>query len=182
MIICVTGPMAAGKNYVCSQFEEKGWISLDADKLAHKAIDKNEEQILTAFSKEASQSKIDLKKADGKLNRKALGKLVFSSPKLLARQESIIYPTIIEETKTFIQTHRDSDIILNATVLYKTPELLSMCEKIIFVTAPILTRLFRALKRDKLSAMEILKRFHAQKNLLSKYEDVGIPIEIYKNY
>ena len=49
--------MAAGKNFVCSQLEEKGWISLDADKLAHKAINKNEEQILTAFSKEAKRGK-----------------------------------------------------------------------------------------------------------------------------
>lgn len=174
--------MASGKNYVCSKYEEKGWISLDADKLVHKAINQAHKQIFTAFSKEANAAGITLKNPDGKLNRQALGKLIFNSPKLLARQESIVYPIIIEETKTFIQTHRDSNIILNATVLYKTPELLSMCEKIIFVTAPFLTRFIRALKRDKLSAKEILKRFRAQKNLLSKYEEFGIPIEIYKNY
>ena len=71
--------------------------------------------------------------------------------------------------------------IINATVLYKTPELLNKCEKIIFVTAPFMIRLRRARRRDHLSYRQIFRRFRAQKNLLQEYQKSGIPIEIIKN-
>ncbi|MBQ9624262.1 MAG: hypothetical protein IJR39_13140, partial [Treponema sp.] len=37
-IICITGQMAAGKNFICSQLEKEGFVSLDLDKTAHTAI------------------------------------------------------------------------------------------------------------------------------------------------
>lgn len=173
--------MAAGKNYICSQYEKEGWISLDADKQVHSVIQKATPQILEAFSKEAQEAGIELKNPNNTLNRRALGALIFPNPELLARQESIIYPLLIQETKDFIQLHKDRNIILNATVLYKTPELLSLCSKIIFVKAPFFKRLQRAKKRDHMSYKLILQRFKSQKNLLKEYQKTGIPVEIIHN-
>ena len=39
MILAVTGSMAAGKNYVSSLLEKRGFLAFDADKLVHKAIE-----------------------------------------------------------------------------------------------------------------------------------------------
>ena len=40
MIIGLTGPMASGKNLACSLLEKTGCVSVDADILAHEAIEK----------------------------------------------------------------------------------------------------------------------------------------------
>ncbi|MBQ4379266.1 MAG: dephospho-CoA kinase [Treponema sp.] len=184
-IVCVTGQMAAGKNYVSSLFEEQGFVSLDLDLVAHEAILLCTPEILAVFGDEAKKRGIVLLNADGTLNRRALGQIVFSDKNLLARQEAIVYPKIIELTEKFIGENSGKSIILNATVLYKTPELLKKCEKIYFVKANLLKRLVRAKKRDRMPARHILARFRNQKNLFDEYslaaKEFNIPIEIIKN-
>ena len=181
MIICVTGQMAAGKNFISSQYEKNGWLCLDADEQVHSAIKTATPQIIKAFEKEAAAENISLQNPDGTLNRRNLGKLIFPHPELLKKQESIIYPIIIEETKKIIKENEGRNIVLNATVLYKTPELLRMCRKIIFVKASFFVRLKRAIKRDKMPLPQILSRFWTQRNLFSRYKNAGIPIEIINN-
>ena len=178
-IIAVTGPMAAGKNYICSQMEKEGWATVDADILVHDAIEIVKDRILDTFIPYAEQQNIKLKKQDGSIDRRALGQLLFSFPDLLKVQESMVYPIITKWIEDFINEHEKT--IINATVLYKTPELLSRCEKVIFVTAPFLTRLRRARRRDHLPLAQILRRFHAQRHLLHEYQKTGIPVEIIEN-
>ena len=128
--------MAAGKNAVCRILEERGFIALDADRQVHGAIEKAAPEIIKTFSNEAKAQNITLTDENGRINRRELGRLLFTSKELLSKQESIVYPVIIEETKRFIQKQQelksDADIILNATVLYKTPELLNLCKYIIY--------------------------------------------------
>ena len=180
MILCVTGPMAAGKNAVCRILEERGFIALDADKQVHGAIEKAAPEIIKTFSNEAKAQNITHTDENGRINRRELGRLLFTSKELLSKQESIVYPVIIEETKNFIQKQQelksDVDIILNATVLYKTPELLNLCKYIIYVDAPKITRIVRALKRDRMPLRQILSRFATQKGLFSEYKKTGVPI------
>ena len=177
--------MAAGKNFISSRFESEGFVSIDLDKIAHTAISICSQQILSAFSSEAEKRGISLCNDDGSLNRRSLGQIVFSDEKLLARQEAIVYPKIIELVNSFIEEKQGKSVILNATVLFKTPELMKKCKKILFVQAGLLKRLVRAKKRDKMPLNQILARFKSQKNLLSEYKkaakDYGIPIEIIKN-
>ena len=178
--------MASGKNFVTQKIIENSggkFVSIDSDKTVHEAISLCTEKIFEAFENDAKKNGINLKNADGTLNRKALGKLIFPWPELLLRQEKIVYPKTIELTKQFIEENRakGKSVIINATVLYKIPELMSLCSKIIFVTAPVLTRLLRAKKRDNLPAKQILARFKSQKNLLEEYKKTGIEILIVKN-
>ena len=178
-VIAVTGPMAAGKNFICSKMKEEGWAAVDADLLVHDAIEEVKDKILQTFIPYAESQNIKLTKEDGSIDRHALGQLLFSFPELLAIQESIVYPIITKQIENFIDGHDKT--IINATVLYKTPEILKRCEKIIFVTAPLLTRLRRARRRDHLPLLQILRRFHAQRKLLKEYQKTNIPLEIVLN-
>ena len=178
-IIAVTGPMAAGKNYICNKLKEEGWAAVDADILVHDAIELVKDKILKTFIPYAESQNIKLTHPDGSIDRKALGSLLFSFPELLAIQESIVYPIITKQIENFIDGHDKT--IINATVLYKTPELLARCEKIIFVTAPFFTRLSRARQRDHLPLTQIFRRFHAQRHLLREYQKTNIPLEIINN-
>ena len=173
--------MAAGKNYVSALFEARGFFCIDADRLVHEVVRSAEGTILSAFRDDAQKEGITLTNEDGSLNRRALGALIFPHPELLARQEAIVYPLVIQKTRELIAQNPGKHIILNATVLYKTPELLALCSKILFVTAPCLTRLKRALKRDKMPLSHILARFRAQRPLLAEYKKTGIPLLVIKN-
>jgi dephospho-CoA kinase len=178
-LICICGKMASGKNYVCSLLEKLGWSCVDADLLVHQAINQSTEKIIAEFSDEATRNNITITNTDGTINRKALGQLLFKNPDLLKKQENIVYPVIIKMIEDFISTHEKTAI--NATVLYKTPELLSKCELILYVQAPFIKRFFRVKKRDKLPSKQIFRRFSAQKNILSAYKKAGIQIIVINN-
>ena len=102
MIVCVAGPIAAGKNYVCSILAERGFFCLDADEEIHKIIGDKQAEIFSRFCEPAAARKINLKNADGSLNRRALGKLLFKDPALLAEQEKILYPEFVERVQALI--------------------------------------------------------------------------------
>ena len=177
--IAVTGPMAAGKNYICQKLEQEGWVSVDADLLVHGAIEIAKDRILDTFTPYAQEHNIKIARKDGSIDRRALGQLLFAIPELLKVQESIVYPIITKQIDDFIVEHEKT--IINATVLYKTPDILNRCQKILFVTAPLLTRLRRARTRDHLPYRQIFRRFWVQRNLLKEYQKTGIPVEIIKN-
>jgi len=178
-VIAVTGQMAAGKNYVCSQLETLGWKAIDCDLLVHKAINQATPQIIEAFGEIAEQKNIRLLNDDNTINRRELGKLVFANPDLLKTQEGIVYPIITDMVLDFCNQNPHS--IINATVLFKTPELLNKCDYVIFVKAPLLKRLKRARKRDKMPYRQILNRFKSQKNLEKLYKNTKKTIKFLYN-
>lgn len=191
--ICVCGKMASGKNYICGLLEDSGagtssssdnsssscWASVDADLLVHEAINHCTEQIKQTFSEDAAKNGLKIVNENGTINRRELGKLLFKNPELLKKQEDIVYPEITKLIEDFIDKHEKT--VINATVLYKTPELLSKCSLILYVRAPLLKRFFRVRNRDKLPASQILRRFFAQRNMLSAYKKAGIKILIIDN-
>lgn len=178
-VIAVVGKMASGKNFICSQFEKYGWKSIDADSLVHKAIEQKSEKIIETFSKDALNRGLKIQNEDGSINRRELGKLLFENEKFLAMQEQIVYPVITKMIQEFISTN--PNVIINATVLYKTPDILKLCKKIYYVKASFFKRLKRAHVRDGLPYNQILKRFNAQKNLYNEYKKSGLPVQIIRN-
>ena len=216
MVICVAGPIAAGKNYVCSILEERGFFCVDADLVIHQVIKEKEEEIFLQFKEEAAAAGLELKKSDGSLDRRALGELLFKNPNLLAKQESLVYPAFERRIQEMIDENKESSqaqdgggavqpitvglptaneaagpsnargFAINATLLYKTPALLRQCKKIIYVDAPLLVRVWRSRRRDKMPLLQILRRMKAQKGLLQEYKrfaaDYGIEFIRVKNF
>ena len=196
MVICVAGPIAAGKNFVCSILEERGFFCLDADQEIHKIIGDKQAEILSRFSQSAASRGINLRAADGSLDRRALGKLLFKDSALLAEQEKILYPEFIARVQALIDAQNCAQaqeggatgieskpkiargLAINAALLYKTPSLLRQCKKIIYVDAPLLVRAWRIRRRDRLPLSQIIRRIKSQKGLMQEYKrfaaDYGI--------
>ena len=168
--------MASGKNAVASILEKNGFACVDADLLVHKAIEISRDKIIETFANIAKQKNLSLLKDNGSINRRTIGELVFNNKDLLKKQESIVYPVVEKLAKDFISQNSDKNIALNATVLYKTKNLMNLCDKILFVSAPYFTRLMRAKRRDGISVFQIIQRFKNQKTLLSEYKKTKIPI------
>lgn len=193
MVICVAGPIAAGKNFVCSILEERGFFCLDADQEIHKIIGDKQAEILSRFSQSAASRGINLRAADGSLDRRALGKLLFKDSALLAEQEKILYPEFVARVQALIDANQKAwvdqnarGLAINAALLYKTPSLLRQCQKIIYVDAPLLVRAWRIRRRDRLPLLQIIRRIKSQKGLLQEYKrfaaDYGIEMVRVRNW
>ena len=181
MIIGLTGPMASGKNLAAKILEKSGCVSVDADILAHQAIEKAKDKIILTFETEAKEKNISILKDDESINRRELAKIVFSSKENLKKQESIIHPIVNEMMEDFIQNNSEKTVILNATVLYKTP-IIKKCDAIIFISSPWILRFFRTKKRDKIKNIQIFKRFLAQFNIFAKYKNLNADIYKVRNF
>ena len=158
MVLCVTGPMAAGKNAATSILESMGFASIDADLIGHDAVEIFKEKILEEFSSLAQKNKIQLLNPDGKINRKNLGQLIFKDKMLVKKQEDIVFPYINSVLEKFIDDNSEKNIAVNATVLYKV-NAMKKIDKILFIDSPALVRFLRDKKRYRMKSLQIIERF-----------------------
>ena len=87
--IALTGGISTGKSTVCNLFKLHGFLTIDADKIAHKLLDENSSKISDMFGSQYIQ--------DGKVNRKELGKIIFSNEENKLKLEALLHPLIKEE-------------------------------------------------------------------------------------
>lgn len=172
MVLCVTGPMAAGKNAVCDILSKEGFLALDADKVVHDAVEVKRDTILKAFGDAARERGISLLDEEGRIARRELAKVVFASPENLATEEAIVFPYVDGVIRAFIEERAGRPLAINAVVLYKVSAMKAV-DAVLFVTAPRGVRLRRVRLRDGMTRAAALSRFRAQKALLSEYRKTG---------
>jgi dephospho-CoA kinase len=166
MLIGLTGTYCAGKNYISALLEARGLPVLDVDKTGYQALEMEKKAVYAHFASDLQ--KIDASwHPDAALDRRLLGKVVFNNPKKLAELEAIVHPLANRLVNEWVAAQKCSCVI-NAALLHHS-ELFSRLDRIILVTAPLLTRLIRAKRRDKLPWKEIFKRFISQKKFSSQY-------------
>lgn len=88
----LTGGIATGKSYVLSVLRELGCEVLDADVVAHQAIEPDKpayQDILAEFGESVLN-------ADGTINRPALGAIVFGDETKRQRLNAIVHPRVFE--------------------------------------------------------------------------------------
>lgn len=88
--IGLTGAMGSGKSTVAKVLREKGFPVLDADQIVHDLLlpgSEAEREILSTFGQSVAGT-------DGKLDRRALGRIVFADDKKLAQLEAILHPKV----------------------------------------------------------------------------------------
>jgi len=169
MLIGLTGAYCAGKNHVAALLEARGLPVLDVDKLGYQVLETEKEAIFAQFGP-------DLQKADGTPDRRLLGQRVFGNPEKLAALEAIVHPPANRLTDEWAAA-QNGPCVINAALLHRS-SVFNRLDRIIIVTAPFLTRLLRAKRRDKLSFQAILKRFGSQKDFNSQY--LSLNAEIYR--
>ena len=156
MIIGLTGKYCAGKNSAAAVFEKKGFIHIDVDRLGHSALPAVKDAVVAHFGTEI---------LDGaEINRKKLGEIVFSDENEKKALEKIIHPVMTDMVRDRIASEEGSDILLNAAILHQMG-LDKLCSAVVWVDAPLIARIRRALKRDGISLKEVFKRIKTQNNL-----------------
>src|SRR4051794_33615719 len=89
----ITGPMGSGKSTVAHLLRQMGFAVLDADDVARKVLGPGtpgEKEVLKTFGEH-------LVDKQGRLDRRALGRVVFRKPVELEKLEKLIHPRVRDE-------------------------------------------------------------------------------------
>lgn len=143
-IIGLTGGIASGKNFVAEAFAKKGAVVFDADVEVHKLLQSSKSTIqkVRDFFPESFVNK--------KIDRKILGKIVFSNTKKLDVLEKILHPEVRKIYQKFLQKARKEK---NKIIILNIPLLLERqgyeCDYIIAILVSKKVQKERFLQREK---------------------------------
>jgi dephospho-CoA kinase len=157
--IGVTGKYCAGKDTVTRFLVAEGFHEIDVDSLGHSALDEQRAAVTETFGAGVSA-------ADGGIDRSALARVVFTDTGELRRLEAIVHPVmtrmVLQRIAEIADRAPDSPgVVVNAAVLFRMG-LDHHCDNVLFVTAPLLTRVARARRRDGIGLFAALRRLRSQ--------------------
>jgi len=166
-VIGITGPIASGKDSFCGVLKEAGIRIIDADGVGHRVLEgKARRRVLKAFGKEVASK-------DGFVDRKKLGKLVFSSRKELQKLNRLLHPMIKNEVLNEIKSSGSPIVAVNAAVL-KEIGLNPVMDAVIAVISKKENRIKRLLK--KMDRKQALARISSQRSPASYAREADIVV------
>lgn len=160
-LIGVTGGIASGKSTVARYLGERGATVIDADQLARDVVEPGEPALAAIAEAFGTQ----MLTADGRLDRAALGALVFRDAAARERLESITHPAVQARMAELLRAARAADP--DAVVVYDVPLLVEIALpydfSLIAVTeAPLPVRIERLMARNNLDRAQAEQRIAAQ--------------------
>jgi dephospho-CoA kinase len=153
MVLGITGISGSGKHTAGDFLKQKGFVILDADKIAHylyRPYTSVWKGIVDHFGEEILSS-------DDRIDRQKLGKIVFGagSPGKtagnLAILNQITHPAVIHYIKDELYHVRNKPNVAVIVSLWEELKLRELCEKILLVKADKKLTLDRVLRRDGIS-------------------------------
>ncbi len=166
LVVGLTGGIATGKSTVGKMFTRLGARRIDTDCLARQAVEPGQPGLAAVTARFGGE----VLAADGRLDRKALGKIVFRDAGLRGELEAILHPII---RKIFREEVRAAEAAGDCIVIVEVPLLFETgfqkeTDRVVVVTADQKTQLLRLMQRDGLDTEEALRRMAAQMPLSEK--------------
>lgn len=171
----LTGGIATGKSTADEFFKKKNIPIVDSDQIAHELMAKDQasyQAIVGHFGNE-------ILAADGEIDRKKLGSIVFNDKNQLKRLNELTHPLILnnmEEKITQYQAQGVPLVILDIPLLFED-DLSHYCDATLLVTAPPQLELSRLMARNNLSKEDAQKRIASQMPLSEKEKLADYVIE-----
>ena len=160
--IALTGGIATGKSTVASLFMMYGFLTIDADKIAHKLLDKYYLKISELFGNKYIKDK--------KVLRKELGDLIFNNQEEKIKLETFIHPLIkkeiINDAKIFEEQKKP--YLIDIPLFFENNNY--NIKHSIVVYAPKNIQITRLMDRDRSPKNEALSRINNQMNIEDKKE------------
>jgi dephospho-CoA kinase len=167
----LTGKYCAGKGSATRVFASLGFRAIDADDLSHVVLAEKAAEVIATFGE-------GVRAPDGGVDRRALGRVVFDDPAARTRLEGILYPEITARIRRFVAG--GGDVVVNAPLLQRAG-LQAICDAVVFVTAPAVVRLARALRRDRLPVRQAIRRIASQGDIDPQKNDPSVDTYIVRN-
>jgi dephospho-CoA kinase len=170
-VIGLTGNIATGKSVVRKMLEHLGAFGIDADGISHQAMAKGGPaygEVIKTFGEFIVDS-------DGQIDRAALGNVVFSNPKALAKLEAIIHP-IVRQAVNILATRATQKVIVIEAIKLLDGDLAGACDSIWVVHSPEEQQIARLVQKRKMSAEQIRARLAAQGPQTGKLKRANVVI------
>jgi len=158
IIVGLTGNIATGKSTVLAYLRQKGAHIIDADRLAHVALAPDG----PAYAAVVAAFGAGITGADGQIDRRALGRIVFGDPGALQRLEAIVHPAVFALAQAELAATTAPVVILEAIKLLESGRLLTLCNEVWVVTAAPDVQLARLLTLRGMSEAEAMQRMAVQ--------------------
>ena len=162
--IGLTGGIATGKTTISKYLASLGIKVIDADLIAREVLDLYPE--ILAYLRKTYGDRVF---SDGKLDRKALGRIVFQNKEELSRYLDVIMPRIWQEIEKRLEKSEEEFIILDAPLLFEEGFQKDV-DLTITVYAQKKVQLERLKKRDGFTEEEARRRISAQMDLKDKMD------------
>jgi dephospho-CoA kinase len=174
MVIGLTGEIASGKSTVSAKLKGLGAAIIDADKLARGVVSKGE----IAYNRIVQCFGDGILLPSGEINRKRLGRIVFSDKKKLTLLNSITHPEIINRVKYTIHELKENGarvIVVDAAILIEMG-LHKYVDSVWVVVVDRETQIKRLIERDKFDYKDAENRINSQftNEVRKRYADVII--------
>lgn len=159
-LIGLTGGIATGKSTVARLLAERGAVVVDADLLAREVVEPGQpaiEEIAKEFGPEVVG-------ADGRLDRSAVGAIVFADPERRHRLEAITHPRIQQLMGERIVTALENEpplVVADVPLLFENGRG-GMFEGVMVVWCDAATELERLMARDGIGREDGERRLAAQ--------------------
>ncbi len=137
-VIGLTGNIATGKSAIMRLAADHGALTIDADRVVHDLLDGDtaiQAAVAEAFGPE-------VRRADGRIDRAALGRLVFGNPAALRRLEGLLHPATRAEIVRRVATADAPVVMIEAIKLLEGP-LAAVCDQVWVTTCARATQLER---------------------------------------
>ena len=171
-IIGLTGNIGTGKSVVRLMLEHLGALGIDADAVSHGIIEKGSSGYLPVVEYFGSAILTQAEEID----RKQLGRIVFSNPEALQALEEIIHPRVSEAVDMLINSSSNPVAVIEAIKLIEG-YLGQDCDSIWVVTADQQTQLNRLVLQRKMSEADALQRIQAQPPQEEKLRHADVVID-----
>ena len=178
IVVGVTGKYCSGKNTVTELLVERGYLEIDVDRVGHDALLSEEARVIDEFG-------AAVRGDDGRIDRKALGGIVFDDRAALARLEAIVHPVMVADVRERIDAVRSAaepppGVVINAAILVRM-RLDELCDTVIYVRSPFLARLRRARERDGARLFDVIRRLRAQRDVAPQHSRAHADIQSVQN-
>jgi dephospho-CoA kinase len=158
-LIALTGGIASGKSTIAARLAELGAVVVDADALSRDVVEPGEPALAAirdAFGDGVLQS-------DGRLDRPALGRVVFGDEAARLRLNGIVHPAVLQRShELFAAAEQDPA----AVVVYDVPLIdargIGEFERIVVADAPAAIRLRRLVELLGMTEEDARARIAAQ--------------------
>jgi dephospho-CoA kinase len=158
--------LASGKSSVATRWKSRGLAIIDADVMAREIVAPGTSglaEIVTAFGREVLL-------ADGSLDRKKVGAIVFADAEARKKLELITHPRI---AAAMLNRAGELEAANEPLGCYEAPLLVErgfadLCRPLVVVASDEPTQIARAMARDDLTEEEVRARLAAQLPLAAK--------------
>lgn len=168
-VVGLTGGIGTGKSTAAEYLKANGFAHIDADQIGRDITADGSpmlEVLNSVFgpSGDYGVEGVDILRADGSLDRKALASIVFTDMNKKKKLDEVMFKAIIAETDRLLDELSNEDhigILIDAPLLFEAG-LDNRCDIVMLIVADMDIRIHRVCTRDGATEEEVRNRINSQ--------------------